>query len=175
MATQGDFVRLFLPLQGELLAYVLAQGVPGEDADDVLQTAAVQILNKIGSFQAGTNFRAWAYAFVRNEVLRHFRARPRRALALSEETLREIEDLSTAAEPEPRLQRLGACLERLQDFARGLISMRYREGLSVKAMADRLGRPVDSVYTTLSRVRKALHECLAGGPSSPAVAKEEPS
>lgn len=164
MAAQEDFVRLFMPLQGDLLAYALSMGVPAEDADDLIQSAALQILNKIGTFQAGTNFRAWAYAFVRNEVLRHFKTRPRRALSLSDEALRDIEALSIA-EPEPRLQRLGVCLDRLQEFSRGLLSMRYREGLSVKAVADRLGRPVDSVYTTLSRVRKALHECLAGGSS----------
>ncbi len=163
MAGQDAFVRLFLPLQGELLAYALSMGVPSEDADDLLQTAALQILNKIGTYQEGTNFRAWAYAFVRNEVLRHFKARPRRALSLSEDALREIEALSTSDEPEPRLRHLGSCLERLQDVARSLISMRYRDGLSVKAIADRLGRPVESVYVTLSRVRKALHDCLAGG------------
>jgi RNA polymerase sigma-70 factor (ECF subfamily) len=161
MAGQDAFVRLFLPLQGELLAYALSLGVPAEDADDLLQSAALQILNKIGTYQEGTNFRAWAYAFVRNEGLRHFKARPRRALSLSEEALREIEALATA-EPEPRLQRLGACLDRLQDFSRWLISLRYRDGLSVKAIAARLGRPVESVYVTLCRVRKALQDCVAG-------------
>ena len=62
MAEQADFAKLFLPLQGDLLAYILAMGVPAVDADDVLQTSATIVLKKIGQFQVGTNFRAWAFS-----------------------------------------------------------------------------------------------------------------
>ncbi len=167
MASQEEFVRQFMPLQGDLLAYALSMGVPPEDADDLLQTVALQVFHKIGAFQAGTNFRAWAFAFVKNEVLRHGRASSRRSLRLSEKALLDIEDLATAPDafPDLRLQRLTRCLERLQDFSRTLLHLRYREGLRVQAIAERLGRPVDSIYTTLSRVRKALQECVARAPA----------
>jgi RNA polymerase sigma-70 factor (ECF subfamily) len=162
MATQEDFVRLFMPVQGDLLAYVLAMGVPAEDADDLLQTVALQIFNKIGAFQPGSNFRAWAYAFAKNEVLRHGRTAARRSLTLTDDALGDIEDLSTSgvAVPEVRVQRLTRCLEQLHDISRTLLHLRYREGLRVQAIAERLGRPVDSIYTTLSRVRKALQDCV---------------
>jgi RNA polymerase sigma-70 factor (ECF subfamily) len=163
VAVKADFIRLFMPLQGNLMAYVLSMGVPPEDADDVLQTAALHLFHKIESFQEGTNFRAWAYAFVKNEVLRHFKSKTRRSLTLSEEALREIEDLSfaEAAVPDVRIHRLNSCLQKLQEFARTLLALRYREGLGVQAIAERLRRPVDSIYTTLSRVRKALQDCLS--------------
>jgi RNA polymerase sigma-70 factor (ECF subfamily) len=167
MASQEEFVRQFMPLQGDLLAYALSMGVPPEDADDLLQTVALQIFHKIGAFQPGTNFRAWAFAFVRNEVLRHGRDSSRRSLRLSDRTLQDIEDLATSpdAYPDLRLQRLNTCLGRLQDFARTILQLRYREGLRVQAIAERLGRPADSIHTTLSRIRKALHECLSRAPA----------
>lgn len=161
MAEKADFIRLFMPLQGDLMAYVLSVGVPPEEADDVLQAVALQVFNKIETFQAGTNFRAWAYAFAKNEVLRYFKIHRRRTLSLSEEALREIEALSEGEEiPNVRLAALNACIEKLQGVAKSLLFMRYREGLAVKAIADRLRRPVDSIYTTLFRARRALQACV---------------
>jgi RNA polymerase sigma-70 factor (ECF subfamily) len=162
MVEKADFIKLFMPLQGDLLAYVLSAGVTAESADDVLQTAALQVFNKIEQFQDGTNFRAWAFAFVRNEVLHHFKTHHRRALSLSDEALLEIEALSSdeAAIPGVKIHLLNRCMDKLQVMAREMLMMRYRDGLAVQAIADRLERPVDSIYTTLSRIRKALQICV---------------
>ena len=37
---------------------------------------------------------------------------------------------------------------------------RYRDNMQVKGIADELGRPANSVYVTLSRIRKRLQECI---------------
>jgi len=164
MVEKADFIRFFMPLQGDLMAYVLSMGVPPEDADDVLQNSALQVFNKIERFQPGTNFRAWAFAFVKNDLLNYFKSRHRRTLSLSAEASRDIEHLAVTDQEAPsvRLQVLNACLEKLQAFAKSLLSMRYRDGLGVQAIAAKLGRPVDSIYTTMSRVRKALQSCIEG-------------
>lgn len=161
-ATNEDFVKLFMPLQGDLLAYVMSMGVPASDADDVLQDAACVILRKISEYETGTNFRAWAYAIVRNEVSNHLKARKRRLLRLSDETTAELHRIATDPVESPVLPLavLRACVERLQSNGRNLIRLRYEQSRSVKQIADEIGRPVESVYVTLSRLRKVLSDCV---------------
>ncbi len=161
MASHAAFIRLFLPIQGDLLAYLLSIGVPAADAEDLLQEAAVDMIDKFERFETGTNFRAWAYAFVRNEALRYFKTRARRPLALTSGAVEAIEAIAFEAPESPVLSRaLALCLDRLHRFARSLLAMRYHENLSVSEMARRMNRPVESVYTTMSRIRKALQACI---------------
>ena len=38
--------------------------------------------------------------------------------------------------------------------------MKYRQGLNGRALAEELGRPVNSVYVTISRIYRKLSECI---------------
>ncbi|MBN1674127.1 MAG: sigma-70 family RNA polymerase sigma factor [Kiritimatiellae bacterium] len=162
MAEKADFLRLFIPLQGDLLAYILSMGVRPEDADDLLQDSATVMFTKIGHFEAGTNFRAWAFKIVRNEILSYFRKGAKRPLRLSEEAFEDIEYLAAneTEVPSVRLKALTVCLEKLQEHAKSMVMMRYRDNMTVQAIARVLSRPVDSIYTTMSRIRKSLQECI---------------
>jgi RNA polymerase sigma-70 factor (ECF subfamily) len=163
-----DFVRLFMPLQGDLLAYVLARGVPISDAEDVLQNAACVVLAKISDYEHGTNFRAWCYAILRNEVSNHLKKCRRRMLSLSTEAAADIAALAEAQSdgPSAPLTRLNHCLQKLQKKMRDLIRLRYESGMSVQEIAAEIGRPVESVYVTLSRLRKALTTCVGREPAA---------
>jgi RNA polymerase sigma-70 factor (ECF subfamily) len=163
MTRNSEFIRLFMPVQGDLLAYILSMGVRPEDAEDVLQDSASVMFSKIEQFQSGTNFRAWAYAIVRNEILRYFSKTKKKPLSLSGEAYDDVEHLATdeSEVPSIRLRALIMCLESLGSQARDMIMMRYRDNMQVKGIADELGRPANSVYVTLSRIRKKLQECIA--------------
>jgi RNA polymerase sigma-70 factor (ECF subfamily) len=161
-ATNEDFIKLFMPLQGDLLAFVMSMGVRPSDADDVLQEAACVILRKISEFQTGTNFRAWAYAIVRNEVSTYLKMQKRRMLRLTNETAAELHRIASdpAESTVLPLAVLRSCVERLQSNGRNLIRLRYEQSHTVKQIADEIGRPVESVYVTLSRLRKVLSDCV---------------
>jgi len=58
------------------------------------------------------------------------------------------------------LTALTICVEKLQAPARQILDLRYHQNLDAGEVAGRLRRPVESIYTTLSRIRKALQECL---------------
>ena len=163
MAEKKDFVKYFMPVQGEILAYILTMGVPPSHADDVLQNTAVVILEKIGEFEAGSNFRAWAYSIAKFEILSFFKEH-QKSLCLTKEALEHLELLSTdtTRSSAVTLKALTVCLEKLQEKARDLINMRYTKGLTSQDIADKLSRPVDSIYTSLSRIRKSLQECVKG-------------
>jgi RNA polymerase sigma-70 factor, ECF subfamily len=164
MAISNDeFVKWFMPLQGDLLAYVLAMGVAPEDADDVLQDAACVVLRKMPEFQGGTNFRGWAYAIIRNETLNYLKTRKRRrTLTLSAGAMSDLASMASESPQEPSipLTMLNMCMQNLQDKTRELLRRRYEQGRSVLQIAEELGRPVESVYVTLSRIRKALQKCI---------------
>lgn len=162
MAKPKDFVGLFMPLQGDLLALILAMGVPPHAADDVLQNAASTILQKIETFELGSNFRAWAFAIAKNHALHALRHQARKPLLLSDQACADISRLiESEAQAEPfRLKALSVCVEKLQERARDLVKLRYHENLSVKAIAQKLNRPVESIFTTLSRIRKSLLDCV---------------
>ena len=54
------------------------------------------------------------------------------------------------------------CMEKLNADDQRL-SARYREGVSSKSLAERLGRPLKTIYGALSRIRQELTECIRRG------------
>ena len=55
---------------------------------------------------------------------------------------------------------LAACLEKLPEKDRTLVSQRYLEGATTKTVAATVGRSVDAVYKSLQRIRSALLACI---------------
>ena len=52
------------------------------------------------------------------------------------------------------------CLAKLSEFKRQVIRLYYRLGMTTKAVAERLGKNVAVVETTLIRTRRTLHDCI---------------
>ncbi|MBS3762600.1 MAG: sigma-70 family RNA polymerase sigma factor [Planctomycetes bacterium] len=158
----GRFIRLFMPLRGELLGYVLAMGVPPACAEDVLQEAAVVMMRKMDEYEEGTNFRAWAYAVTRYEIKNYFNKSDReRQLSLTEDALEHIDaEARKEGGGGSRLEALAECVKKLGRKGRELVEMRYKKELEISEIARKLSRPVESLYVSLSRVRKALRKCV---------------
>ena len=96
------------------------------------------------------------------EVLK-FRERRRRQSAILSDAF--VEAIAREAEEnvdslEDRRRALLACLARLAPADRDLVRRRYAPGESGKTVARQLGRPANSVYQSLSRIRRMLMECI---------------
>lgn len=120
MASSKDFAPLFTPIQGELIGFIVARGIPPSDADDVLQEAVTAMLERIDTFEIGSNFRAWAFAFVRNQSLAWRKRNRKRGLPISDEL---AETLGSTVMEETRKEgadreALRSCLEGLQPKAK---------------------------------------------------------
>ena len=60
-----------------------------------------------------------------------------------------------------RRDALRRCLEKLADKDRELVRHCYGDSrVTFKTVAQELGRPVNTVYKALNRIRKALYECI---------------
>ena len=66
-------MSLFLSHRHAICALVAAVVPNAADADDVLQETSARMWRNFDKFQAGTNFVAWAAAFVRFSALSHYR------------------------------------------------------------------------------------------------------
>jgi len=158
----ADFVQLFTRSQRRLYLFILAQVQSPVQAEEILQDTNVIILAKHSQFQLGTNFLAWSCQIANYEILK-FRAKRRREKLVFNDELLELvasEALARADELELRRAALSDCLNRLRPRDRELIQTRYAPGHSGKEVAAEMGRPANSVYQSLGRIRRTLWECI---------------
>ena len=161
-APGGEFVQLFTHHQRRLFLYILSQVSNPVDAEEILQETNVVIWSKCAKFQPGTNFLAWVSQIANFEVMK-FRTRKRREkLVFSDEFLETVAQtsLERSEELESRRAALTDCLNKLRPKDRELIQQRYAPGERGKHLAQQIGRPANSVYQSLGRIRRSLLDCI---------------
>ena len=157
------FLALFLEHYAALYGFVLRQGVTSEDADDLVQDVATVLWEKFDSFAPGTNFKAWAFAIARLEVLKRSdrRRRETRTLRLEPAALEAIEQIEQGDDALAfQRDRLRACLGHLSASMREIFQLHYGQGLAYEDIAQRLGMKPASLRTRVCRARKWLEDCV---------------
>ena len=165
MGLEPDAVVQVL-LRGRLRMAALVTAVvrDGHAADDIFQQVVLSALERRAQFRDSAHVLAWSLRAARFRAIDL--ARQRRLRSLSDAMLDRLEcrwaglseeDLSDHA------RALHQCLDKLPAPARGLLRLRYDEGLSCTVIAARLGRTLDAVYQTLSRTHRTLRACVERG------------
>lgn len=155
----GHLTEIQLPLR--LYVQSLLPGDPA--AGDVAQLANATIWTRRGDFTAGTNFKAWAFAIARFEVLNHRKRQARDARLVFSEELEETfaEDLASQhGDLERRHSALKTCLDKLRPKDRDLLLYRYSRAGTLDEFAARVGRSAAGLRVTLHRLRNTLLECM---------------
>lgn len=157
-------MQLFTRTQRTLYLYILSMVGSPTDADEILQETNVVIWSKFQNFQLGTNFKAWAREIARLEIMKHRDRQRRDKHQFSDEFVQQVaqareDDIKSDLEERKR-RALATCLDKLRPQDRELIQLRYRPGETGKDLAEILGRPANSVYQSLGRIRRALLECI---------------
>ena len=155
------------------LAYHLTRS--RDDAEDLVQEAALQAFRAFHQFQPGTNFRAWYLRILTNCFFAHYRKRKRQPQMVHLEDAEPLYLYSRTAElglhdnnPDPAalvLGRLGedhvhSAIQALPEEFRIVCSLYFLEELAYQEIADVLGRPVGTVRSRLHRGRKLLQREL---------------
>lgn len=115
------------------------------------------------TFELGTDFIRWVSVIAHNQVHRFRRLQKRVGAQLSDAT---VDLLSKDAVErvdllEWRRDALRSCLEKLPEGDRQLIRHCYSDSrATLKAAAAELGRPTNTVYKALNRIRRALYNCI---------------
>jgi RNA polymerase sigma-70 factor (ECF subfamily) len=159
----GAFEALFTQCEADVQAFIFTLLPHWANAEDVLQRTRIVLWQKFSQFQPGSNFKAWALQVARFEVA-NFRRRQRSdrhqfgdALI---DSLAEVRS-SLAEELERRRTALEQCVRKLRPSDRQIIRHCYGpKATTTKAAADRLHRPVNTLYKALQRIRRSLMDCV---------------
>ena len=156
------FLRLFTTNEEAVRAFVRRLVPARADADDVMQEVSIVLWKKFAAFQAGTDFRAWAFGVARFEVLAWLRDKGRDRLVLDEGVALKLAHEAEALEPALSRQRaaLQRCMERVPEEQRSLLLRAYQPEARIQDVAAISGRTVAGFYQWLHRMRKTLLDCI---------------
>ncbi len=159
---QERFLRLYVHHQRQLHAYVAAFVANPIDAEEVLHDTTLVLWRRFAEFAVDRSFLAWACGVAGNQIRKYYRQRRRGMLFLDEGL---IETLSIEREQisdflEERRDALKACLQKLRPNDRSLIEEYYSRKGAAATIADRMGRPINSIHKSLGRIRGALMDCV---------------
>jgi RNA polymerase sigma-70 factor, ECF subfamily len=158
----STFVALYTSHYPRLQFYIMALLPTANEAADVLQDTSLVLWQKFDTFEPGSNFFAWACKIARYQVLQHRERQGRTARIFDVQLLERIADEACDEDLVPAipLQALEECLGRLPEGDRSLIRRRYEPGMTVQRLSQDIGRTANSLSKSLSRIRRALLECV---------------
>jgi RNA polymerase sigma-70 factor (ECF subfamily) len=149
-----------------------------DDAEDLVQEAALQAFRAFDTFQAGTNFKAWFFRILTNLFINAYRKRQREPeidrLSEREEApalylFKQARDMGLHAwnaDPAALLfekmtvEQVATAVATLPEDYRVVAALYFMQDFSYQEIADILGCPVGTVRSRLHRGRRILQKVL---------------
>lgn len=175
MADQSKFADDAMVFIDALFSAAMRMTRNSAEAEDLVQETYLKAYRGYGSFQEGTNLKAWLYRILTNTFINSYRAKKRRP---DESDLDEVEDLylyrrlggleAVAAGRSAEEEVLDsftdddvkAAIEALPEQFRLAVLLSDVEGFSYKEIAEIMDVPIGTVMSRLHRGRKALQKEL---------------
>jgi RNA polymerase sigma-70 factor (ECF subfamily) len=157
------FMQLYTANQHRMLGYLLTLTGDRNVAEDLLQETAVTIFTKFHEFEQGTDFAAWACQVAYWKVMNYRRSSARNRTFPSDELVERIAERAVEIGPtlDARRTALDTCLQRLDERDRAFLMARYQPNGSVALAAQKAGRTTVAAYKALTRLRRALRDCVS--------------
>ncbi|TWT77341.1 ECF RNA polymerase sigma factor SigW [Posidoniimonas polymericola] len=177
--SRDEFTELYLAAHPKLWTVAVAVIGDRDLAEDALQDAAITGLNKVDSYERGTNFAAWMSQIVRFTSLNYLRKREKRDRTadpqhIVEATADSARGQNTTAEPvlthasgafDPDKlgidDQLAAALVTLPADRRICLLLRIVQALSYDEIAEMLGIPASTAMSHVHRAKAALKSQLS--------------
>jgi len=162
----AGFEELAMPLFDSLYNFARWLAHNSNDAEDLVQETYLKALRSFGSFQPGTNFRAWIFQILRNTFLSSCSKLERRmTVALdSEEGGPELAVENVTPETilmnRSNSQLVQRAVDDLPVHYRETILLCEVEEMSYQEIAEILSIPIGTVMSRLARARKAVRETV---------------
>jgi RNA polymerase sigma-70 factor, ECF subfamily len=173
MANNAEFTTEAMQYAQSLYSTALRMTRNQSDAEDLVQETYLKAFRSFGSFETGTNLKAWLFRILTNTFINTYRAKQRRpqesdlgsvedlflykrlpSLAgLSESAEEQLLDLFPAAEVREAIENLP------ETFLLPML-LNDVEGFSYKEVAEILDIPIGTVMSRLHRGRKTMQEAL---------------
>lgn len=158
-----EFEAMLADVQPRLRGYVASILGAWSDVDDIVQEANLVLIRKRDTFEAGSNFIAWAFRIAYFKATTWRRDRMREGRVVFSETA--FQDIAAQAEAhfvdcQPVTEALEHCLKLLPLRERDLVYAKYVDQQSFVDLAATLGCSANSLHKSISRVRLALRNCV---------------
>ena len=175
MADQATFADQAMQHMDSLYAGALRMTRNPADAEDLVQETYLKAYRGFGSFEEGTNLKAWLYRILTNTFINRYRQQKRRPDETDLDDVEEfylyrrlggIDEARISKSAEDQLLELftddevKAALESLPETFRMAVLLADVEGFAYKEIADILDIPIGTVMSRLHRGRKALQKRL---------------
>jgi RNA polymerase sigma-70 factor (ECF subfamily) len=175
MADQATFERDALEYARQLYSAAMRMTRNPADAEDLVQETFLKAYRAYGSFEEGTNLKAWLYRILTNTFINKYRSDSRRP---KQTDLANVEDLymyrrlgsgesaAAARSTEERVldglveSDIKQAVEELPENFRLPVLLADLEGFSYKEIAEILDIPIGTVMSRLHRGRKAMQKRL---------------
>jgi RNA polymerase sigma-70 factor, ECF subfamily len=177
MADRAQFSEQAMEYMPALYTAALRLTRNSADAEDLVQETFLKAYRAFGSFEEGTNLKAWLYRILTNTFINNYRASKRRP---EKADVEDIEDLYLYKRlnelPSPGVGRsaeeelldritddeVKGAIESLPESFRIAVLLADVEGFSYKEIAEITDVPIGTVMSRIHRGRKALQKALLG-------------
>lgn len=170
-AKHEDIFREFQRGRLQLTAYIRSLVGDTDRAEDLFQEVSVAFLQKLETKDPIRDVAAWSRGTARHLVYRE-RTRAKRIQPFATDRIADLVDLAfsehRADATDERRSFLSRCMQTLAPTARELLDLRYVSGMSLRELGEHLDRTEGAVQVALSRIRRALLECIRRHESKPA-------
>ena len=156
------FLKLFGENHKRLLGYVYSLVPHSQNAEDICQKTSLVLWRKFHQLEPNGDFMAWACRVAYLEVCNFRRTASRDRLCFSDELLAYLAEdrLDDLRNVNRRIDALRDCVQLLGRPQQELLHHAYSSGQSVRQLADRLGKAVQTIYNRLFRIRRLLFDCV---------------
>ncbi|MGH7703120.1 MAG: sigma-70 family RNA polymerase sigma factor [Gemmatimonadales bacterium] len=166
---------LLTPILGPAYGAALHMTRNPADAEDLVQEAALLACRGFGSFEPGTNFKAWFFRILTNCFYSKYRKRKREGTAVELEDTPELylycqtavvglhahtQDPATLVMGKMDTEQVSAAIGALPDEYRVVATLYFMQDFSYQEIAGVLGVPVGTVRSRLHRGRHMLQKAL---------------
>jgi RNA polymerase sigma-70 factor, ECF subfamily len=177
MADQAHFTDVAMEHMPGLYSAAMRMTRNAADAEDLVQETYLKAYRSYGSFEEGTNLRAWLYRILTNTFINSYRAAKRRPEVTDVEDVEDLylyKRLPSTGDGQPgrsaedeALERftdddVKTALEELPEAFRMAVLLADVEGFSYKEIADITDVPIGTVMSRIHRGRRALQKALYG-------------
>jgi RNA polymerase sigma-70 factor, ECF subfamily len=175
VADQAHFVEDAMQYMPSLYTAAMRMTRNPADAEDLVQETYLKAYRGYGSFEAGTNLKAWLYRILTNTFINSYRARARRP---EESDVGDVDELylyrrlvgdgvsssgrsaEDVALDEFTDEEVKAAIESLPESFRMTVLLADVEGFSYREIAEITEVPIGTVMSRLHRGRAALQKAL---------------
>ena len=160
---QETALRCVLAQEPLLTGFLRAIVGSRQVAEDLFQDLVVLVMRKHAEIPNADAVPGWTRRAARFLALKALEKRARERPTM-DETLVDLLEKTWVDDgepaPDPYVAALVRCRDRLPEHARELLTLRYVHDLSGEQIAAKLGRPLNTIYVTITRLHRTLGECI---------------